>query len=270
MHPKAGDCVINGIRRLVKIREAIREGFRLGVLDPESCQQLTDQHYTSTRNGTSFDENYFNQSFNLSGFFAWERPVLDKYFIGCNSVLIGAAGGGREMIEVTRRGIRAIGFECNSDLFAACKTMLEVQGMEANVVPAKPNEVPDSLGIYDGAIIGWAAYTHMVGRGRRVAFLKQMHEHIKPDGPLLLSFFTYQESISNRLKFRIARAIRFIRRAEPVEPGDRISTRFDHQFTEKEIREELAAAEFEVIFYSEKGYGHAVATPASVQKNKSV
>jgi hypothetical protein len=269
MRAKAGDYVVHGIRRLVKIRDAIHEGFRLGVLDPESCQQLTDQHYTSTRNGTSFDENYFNQSFNLSGFFAWERPVLDKYFIGCTSVLIGAAGGGREMIEVARRGIRAIGFECNSDLFAACKTMLEAQGMKANVVQAKPNEVPDSLGVFDGAIIGWAAYTHMVGRARRVNFLKQIHKHIKPGGPLMLSFFIYQETISNRLKFQIARAIRFVRRSEAVEPGDRVSTRFDHQFTEKEIREELAAAKFDVLFYSEKGYGHAVATPIAFQEDQS-
>jgi len=269
MHPKAGDYVSHGMRRLVKIREAIREGFRLGVLDPESCQLLTDQHYTSTRDGNTFDENYFNQEFNRSGLFDWERPVFDTYFLGCNSVLIGAAGGGREMIEAARRGMRAIGFECNSDLLVACNALLETQGIEPDVVLSKPNEVPESLGIYDGAIIGWAAYTHVVGRARRVNFLKQIHKHIKPGGPLMLSFFIYQETISNRLKFQIARTIRFIRGSEPVEPGDRVSTRFDHQFNEKEIREELAAAKFDVLFYSEKGYGHAVATPVAFEEDQS-
>ena len=60
------------------------------------------------------------------------------------------------------------------------------------------------------------------------------------------------------MSIRIARAIRFVRRGEPVEDGDSISGSFDHCFVEHEIRDELKDGGFELAFYSEEDYGHAV------------
>ena len=110
-----------------------------------------------------------------------------------------------------------------------------------------------------GAILGWAAYMHIAGRQRRVGFLRALRRFIKPGGPLLLSFFVYEDSRARRLTSGLAGAIRAMRRAEPLERGDSFTGTFDHRFTREEIRQELTASGFELAFYSEHLYGHAVA-----------
>jgi hypothetical protein len=247
------------VERVTNLCDAVHQALWLGLLDADGLQELTDHHYRATRTDGAKDVNYFRDAHNLRGFFQWEAEAVDAHFNDCKSVLIGSAGGGREVLAMAKRGVKVDAFECNPDLVDACRSFLKAQGVSAGLVIAQPSRVPDSLGTYDGAILGWGAYIHIAGRQQRIRFLEGLHGHIRPGGPLLLSFFMYTRSKARRVTFEMARAIRMIRGAAPIELGDSLSSTFDHRFTAEEIRQELAAAGFEVVALSEGRCDYAVA-----------
>lgn len=247
----------NGLR-------AVHRGMFLGLLDPSELQALTNHHYTSTRSGNTGDVNYHGSAFNSSGLRHWEQRAIEKYFGNCRLILLGSAGGGREVLALSRMGFSVDAFECNLPLVASCRSFLESQGVESRVIHAVPGTVPASLGTYDGAILGWCAYIHIVGRRRRVELLREFRQHLGEGAPFFLSFWTRSDSMSYRLSYRLAKFIRTIRRAEPIEWGDSISSTFDRSFTETDIREEFAEAGFDMVFYSEESYGHAVGRARAV------
>ena len=83
---------------------------------------------------------------------------------------------------------------------------------------------------------------HVMGRRRRVAFLKGLRAHVKDGGPILVSFFTRPPNarrfrvvtmIGNRLRWALGR--------ERLELGDYTDTNYVHCFTEPEIAPELSA-----------------------------
>lgn len=239
--------------------EAVRQGLWLGVLDAGGLQDVTDYHYRSMRTDTSDDLNYFSDRHNLRGLFAWEQTILDTHFADCASVLIGAAGGGREALGLARRGVTVAAFDCNEGLVESCRSFLAAQGVDAQVFVAAPNDVPPLLGTYDGAILGLGSYTHIVGRQPRIRFLKAMRGRLRPGAPMMLSFRIYVDSRSRRLTYRLARIIRMMRGAEAVERGDAISIYFMHLFTEGELRDELASAGFDLVSCTPLRLAHAVA-----------
>lgn len=240
---------------LVAAIDIIYQGIGLGLLDHDDFNALTELRYTSPCH-------YQNDEYNLSGFFNWERDAVDQFFNNCESILIGAVGGGREIIAFSNRGIMADGFECNPNLINECRHLIKVRGIESKVVRASPDDVPAEFGIYDGIIVGWGGYMFIPGRESRIRFLKLFREHVKPNGPLLLSFFSRRgDSRTTIWRWRIAAFLRFLRRCrEKIELGDGISSNYYyHEFTEKEIESELHEAGYELIYYSEKEYPHAIA-----------
>jgi hypothetical protein len=253
------------VRQVHAFCDAVQQGIWLGVLDADGLQHLTDYHYRATQSGDPSDKNYFSETHNASGFFGWEQAVFDAHFAECRTMLVGAAGGGRETLELSRRGVKVDAFECNADLAESCRSFLAAHGVAARVVAASPNEVPESLDTYDGAILGWSSYMHIVGRDRRISFLKGFRRHLRLGAPVLLSFVRYGDSRPRRLTYRVGSIIRRMRFARPIERGDSLSTTFDHLFTKEEIRQEMAAAGFELVAFSERRHGYAVGKAVPVE-----
>ena len=239
--------------RFVGGLRAIHQGFWLGILDREALHYVADRGY-STR------ELYRTSYHNLSGLFPWEETVISRFFGECRSVLLGAAGGGRETITLSRRGIHVDAFESCRELVEVSRDLLSVEGIGAKVIISPPDRVPEGFGIYDGLIMGWGGYTHILGRGTRVRFLAELRRHVRPGGPILISFLTRKpESPQYRLIFAIARLLRFLRRSrETAEPGDALPEAYLHFFTKDEICQELEDSGYHIQYYSEIGYGHAV------------
>jgi 2-polyprenyl-3-methyl-5-hydroxy-6-metoxy-1,4-benzoquinol methylase len=246
------------VRQIYTLCDAVHQGVWLGLLDAGGWQDITDEHYAATNHRVAGDVNYFSDVYNLRGFFAWEEAAYDAHFAACASVLVGSAGGGREALAVARRGMKVDAFDCNPRLVEVCRALLASQAVDARVMQAPPSRVPETLPMYDGAILGWTAYNHVIGRRRRVALLEAYRRHIKPGGPLLISFFVWRPSKARTVAYTLGRAIRAVRFAEPLERGAACSTTFDHHFTEQEIREDLAEAGFDVPYYREERVGHAV------------
>ena len=241
------------VARLLKALQAIHQGFWLGLLDREALHRLAEIQYLAW-------EQYQSQDYNLSGLWWWEEAALDRYFSECRSVLLGAAGGGREIVGLSRRGIQVDAFEPCPGLVESCQEFLTSEGIAARAILSPPDRVPDQFGTYDGLIMGWGGYMHIAGRQTRIQFLKQFRRHVRAGGPILLSFFTRGgESQQLSWIFKIAQFIRpLFRNDEAVELGDTLFGTFDHYFTQEEIKRELEASGFQLEYYSEKPYGHAV------------
>src|SRR6476620_9831721 len=92
-----------GIYKAYVSLQAVLTGFWLGILGRD-CLPLLDQ--------LIYDECqvFDTEEWNRRGFFEWEKAALDRYFAGCKHLLVGGAGGGREVLALLRQGYDADGF----------------------------------------------------------------------------------------------------------------------------------------------------------------
>lgn len=230
------------LARANRLIEALHAGFWLGFLDRDQLNAIVVQHYEAA-------ELYRTAAHNLCGFFSWESDLMRDYFKGCRSVIVAAAGGGREMIALAQAGVRVEGFECNPRLVEKCKEFLAEAGVSGRILNAAPDQVPSGLEEYDGAIVGYGALAHIVGRTKRINFLRDLKSHLHPRAPLMLSVGRRPEGAQYyNWIYQIARAIRFLRgSADTIELGDDLLDCFTHRFVQSETRSELQEAGFTVL-----------------------
>ncbi len=228
--------------RVHRVIEALHTGFWLGLLDRDQLNAIVFQHYEAAKL-------YRTAEHNLYGFFPWESNLMRDYFKKCRSVVVAAGGGGREMIALARAGVHVDGFECNPVLVESCKEFLAEAGLPGRILNAEPDQVPAGLQKYDGAIIGYGAIAHIVGRTNRINFLKDLKNHLHAGAPLMLSVGRRPEGAHyHNWIYQIARAIRLLRGSgDKVELGDDLLDCYTHRFVQSEIRLELEEAGFTVL-----------------------
>lgn len=90
---------------LFRALETLHTGVWLGLLDKQAFHQISNQQYQAW-------DSYQDRDYNLSGLQDWEEKAVERSFRDCRSVLLGAAGGGREIIALSRRQIQLDAFEC--------------------------------------------------------------------------------------------------------------------------------------------------------------
>ncbi len=241
-------------RRVRTALEVVHQGMWLGLMGPESLRGATALYYAGAGK-------YADRDYNLSGLHPWETDVVRRHFGACRSVLVAAAGGGREAFALERLGLAVTAFDCADGLVSAANALAAAEGLAVRIALAPPDAVPDGPGAFDGAVIGWGGYMHIPGRPRRVAFLGQLRAHLAERAPVLLSFFERQASARRFHAIRaIAAAVRHLRLSrEPVELGDTLAGSFDHHFTREELASELAEGGFEAVEFVSTPYAHAVA-----------
>jgi hypothetical protein len=224
--------------------QSLFEGFWLGLL-PESVTDLVSER--SYGEGTS----YTGAAYLNSGLQFWEEIAIDRFFIPGCGVLVAAAGGGRELIALARRGYAAEGFDCCRTMVSAGKRALSERGIDARIEWAPPCRIPENLGTWDAAIIGWNGYTYISPRGRRIEFMKSLRAHLRPNSPVLVSG-AIRPGKSGQLIWtpRIANAVRVLTFRRPVfGTGSCFPGRPRHQFTRRELEEELAEAGFSPVAF---------------------
>jgi hypothetical protein len=241
-----------GLQRLFLLLRAFQSGFWLGVLQRETLHTIDKVHYDSQKM-------YFDEGYNKSGLRKWEQNVIDNYYQKSRSVLIASVGGGREVVAMKNLGYQVDGFECHPELTAFANELLQNEGLVPNVKLAPRNQCPSNGHLYDGLIVGWAAYMLIQGREQRIEFLKSLHAQVRPQSPIMISFYVRAaDSLHFRVIARVGNTIRRILRREHLELGDDLVPNFVHYFSENEIAAELLESGFELKFYSVKSYGHAV------------
>ena len=243
---------INTFPKMVK---AFVKGCLLGILSRETLQSIDKAYYDLE------SETYLSEAHNRGGMLPWEMRSIMRFFQGCQTILVAAAGGGREVLALHNMGFDVDGFECHPELFAYAEELLRKENFRGTLQLVRRDECSEGERVYDGAIIGWGAYMLIQGRELRISFLRRMRARMREGAPLLLSFFARS---SDDVYFKViattGNIIRAILFKERVELGDALGAEYLHFFTEGEIASELKEAGFLLQYYSTEEYGHAVGT----------
>ncbi|MEW5802927.1 MAG: SAM-dependent methyltransferase [bacterium] len=242
-------------RNIVGLSKIVFTGFWLGILKRETFHLIDNKFFNNDDNRKI----YHNNEYNRSGFFEWEKIIIENYFQQCKSLLVTSAGGGREMLALMKRGYEVEGFECNNALVECAHRLFIEEGFPPRIQSAPRDQCPPVTKIYDGIIVGWSAYMYIQGRTNRIAFLKILRKLLRERAPILLSFFAYPDKpFYFRMIKAVANSIRWPLGRELAEAGDDLVPNYVHIFNEEEIASELNEAGFQLELYSTDLYGHAV------------
>lgn len=242
--------------------EVVHSGLWLGIIHETTCEELDRLYY---RGETMYRE----PKYNTSGLFPWEASIVERVFAERNPILVAAAGGGREVIGLSRLGHRVDGFEYNQQLAESGNRLLKSLGLDARIIDAQRDRVPPGLAQYQGAIVGWGAFSLIQSKAVRTGFLAEMRALLPEDAPLLLSFFHRKHSsLGFRVIAALANLLRTVTRRQHVEVGDALAPNCVHFFTRGEIEQELAAAGFHLIDYFVEPDAHAVAEAGCAQRDE--
>jgi hypothetical protein len=188
--------------------------FWLGALGKKGLDYSDEVHYSTN---TTYVENEYNEK----GLYDWEQYIVEKHFADVKTIMLIAAGGGREVVGLSRMGFRVDAFECNPVLVEYGNKLLKKNNIESKISHLARNTVPSHTRIYDAVIIGWGAYSHIKGGPARIQFLKNLHPFMHPGSRLMISFIWVKER--NRRDKMIQRVSGFLGsfcRGERSEQGD--------------------------------------------------
>ncbi|MGM0529713.1 MAG: class I SAM-dependent methyltransferase [Bacteroidota bacterium] len=233
---------------------AVLTGFWLGVMGDKSLDQADDLHYQRS-------SKYIDDSYNKSGLFRWEKVAIEKYFSKARSILLLAAGGGRETYALSRMGFEVDSYECNKALVEYGNQFLQRNGLEATIEYLPRDTTPQEDNKYDGVIVGWGAYTHIRGSNNRISFLKKLRPFIAREGVMMISFlYAKERTRQEKIVKRVSDFFRLLCKRTKTELGDGLTSIYVHLFTEEEIRNELTQAGYKVIGFNSVDYGSIVVT----------
>jgi hypothetical protein len=242
----------------------VHSGLWLGIIDETTCEELDRLYYDD-------ETMYRDPKYNTSGLFPWEASIAERVFVERGPILVAAAGGGREVIGLSRLGHRVDGFEYNQQLAESANRLLRSLGLDARIINAQRDRVPPGLAQYQGAIVGWGAFSLMQSRAVRAGFLQELRALLPQEAPVLLSFFHRKDSsLGFRVIAALANLLRTVTRRRHVELGDALAPNCVHFFTRGEIEQELGAAGFDLIDYVLDPYAHALARVASGRHDDAV
>ena len=247
------------LRRSFAALESLHTGVLLGLLRAGALERLTQMSYRRRAL-------YLEPGYNASGLFDWERDAVAQHLRAGSYLLLSGCGGGRELLALAAGGFVVDAFDPNADYVALARRTLEQESLPGKVLQAEPNAVPaDFAGPYEGFVLGWLMYAHIVGRDQRIAFLRSLRLRATTGAPLLLSFWARRAS-SRRERMQHAVALTTARLSfNPRSPefGDDLNQQaFVHWFDEAGIASELREAGFQPISYAATPFGHVVAIAA--------
>jgi len=241
------------LKKLTAFLDAAYSGFWLGVMSEKSLDYSDELYYKRNKN-------YTEDKYNLSGLFDWEKPMIQKHFSNAKTILLIAAGGGREVLALSKMGFEVDGYECNPTLIEYGNALLQKNKIDNKIKYLERNSVPAEIKKYDGIIIGWGAYSHISGNRKRLSFLKALYPFMHNETPLMISFlWTSKRDRRDKIIKSISDFFRTSSRKEKTEPGDKLEPDFIHYFNEAEIKNEMTQSKFNVIDYNNTEYGCLIA-----------
>ncbi len=257
-----------------RVFEQIRDAEK--ALRDELLLSLTDNDARSALTVAIYDrrEAYLPGGVRHGGLFEWEvRMLADRRFPQTGKILIGAAGGGRELSALTRIGYEVHAFEPAPQLCEGAARSINKPG-RGKVLRGDYDALIEAVRgggplaeltreRYDAAILGWGSYSHVLDETTRVELLRALRVLV-PTGPVLISFIPRQLASGVAGPWLLT-----IRKLIPRIGAPRSDMIFDATagffvlFNRKRLEKEARAAGYEVALHGETPDGHAMLVPAA-------
>jgi hypothetical protein len=132
------------------------------------------------------------------GLYPWETRWFERRLPSPPaSVLIGAAGAGREASALRTLGYRVHAFEPSASAFRLCQSTLgpehvdqaSYQELIATALRGESTRLRVTRDTrFDAVLLGWGSFGHVLQRAGRLELLRAC-DHLAPRGPILLSIF---------------------------------------------------------------------------------
>lgn len=213
------------------------------------------------------------------GLFGWERTALATApFPSSGRLLLGGAGGGRELAGLCALGYEVVAFEPAPGLAEALgKVALDhpkastYQGSYGDLVRAARGEGGPLAGAvgggFDGVVLGWASLSHVTDADARVALLEALRA-IAPHAPVLLSYLGPDDDgrANGRVEALRAPLRRWLTgvlgRARAAEGAGFVpGAGFYRRCSAGEIEALAEGAGYEVALHEREPYPHAIVVP---------
>jgi hypothetical protein len=218
-------------------------------------------------------------SLHSNGLFWWEQAAIATgSFPRHGRLLLGAAGGGRELDALCASGYAVTAFEPSPVLVEAARAVA-ARWPNAEVVQASFEDLIDHVegrptpfdgaldGPFDGVVIGYGGFCHLYEERARLALLEAVRS-VARTAPVLVSF-NRQATPSPGYGPRTQRALDLLRRLgvrpSPPPPGLDFTTfyGFQHQLAHDEIDRLSALAGYTVAYLDTRSYPIAVLVPTA-------
>lgn len=196
------------IERAHRGHQALREALLCQFLTQEAQEQLTANAYA--RNQARYSQ---GGSLFAHGLFHWEQAALERLALPPHArILLGGAGGGRELAALINLGYRVTAFEpvpalcANAQRLAGPNAQVRCGGY-ADLLAAIQGTGPLARlqGPFDAVIFGWASLSHLTDGHMQCRILKAVRT-IAPEASILLSFFAADPLPSSQRRLRSALA----------------------------------------------------------------
>jgi hypothetical protein len=189
-----------------------------------------------------------------SNLFPWEERAISRHFPAPpGTVLVGAAGGGRETLVLARQGYRVVAFEPARSLAAALADACDGLPIDSLIgryedlpVVSSLSSPPATIDLrsrapFSAAILGWGSISHLRSDQHCIAALRQFGDLTR--GPILLSYFPYSGGPTRRF---------------------RLDTGLYRPFTGADIRALADEAGLEVVHLDDEDHWYAVLRPSTM------
>lgn len=226
----------------------------LQLAKPEQLTRFTSDAYN--RNPNYLDRN--NKEFH-----PWEQSIVGEFFPPPPArVLVGACGGGREMVALATLGYEVAGFDpapslvdlARSQISAPSLLSVEVASYEDLIAQhGAPPTAP-----YNALILGWGSLSHLSDPHTRRALLLKARE-LCPEGPILLSWVhdgpSEPELAVRKILLSLGVSTRDRRESYNTVGG------YSRGYSHEEIFALASATSNRVLRYDEGDYPHALFSP---------
>jgi hypothetical protein len=213
------------------------------------------------------------------GLFDWERAAIaSPFFPPAGRILLGAAGGGRELAGLGKMGYEVVAFEPVPALAEAARAVAcaypqcqVISASYADLVRAREKGTgplaPHVGGReFHGVIFGWTSFSY-VWREDRDALMKALRA-LAPRAPVLLSYLLAGDSPEGRLggmRRGFRRLLRFAGAPALAEPGDGFQpwSGFFQRLTPDEVRSLAERTGYRPAYIKGPPAPHALFLPAN-------
>jgi hypothetical protein len=209
-----------------------------------------------------------------AGLFGWERQAITGgVFPATGRILVGGAGGGREVLGLTELGYCVSAFEPAEALVIGGKAAVEstgrsqlVRGTYADLVRVAdglPSPLREAVQPpIDGVILGWTSFSHVLAHEDRLELLCAIRK-LAPTAPVLVSFFGRSANDVGPTRALLRRVFARLRCPYRARLGDGFMpwAGFYYALTPEEVSLLTEAAGYRIVQSDFQSNAHALLVP---------